>query len=532
MSWREAVRLRRPLLVSFLVVLVLLGLNLPVYFWSNQERSAGFADLQRAMSRRILVASITQNLSNLRMRADQIKQVAAARGAGAQDISLFRGEQDISSFRGQLESLDKQIRELQELSGSKGLAKSELAKAYLELSTMHAGPLTERIEEQLLPHLEEDARTRVAEARANLDRVERFTEHATVFIFVISMGLAIVLAWYVPRYFSRSLGELQLAARNITDRNFNYRVPVRGADELGRLAQAYNDMADSLEGEHVERTHADRELEQRNEEFKRQRKMAESLLLNILPPQVARELTEKGSVEPKYFEDVTILFADFVGFTLATEKLAAEDLVHKLHAFYTAFDQIVQRYYLEKLKTIGDSYMCVAGLPLGRRSRRAPSHPVDAVMAAMEMIRVITDQDEPDSPVRWAVRVGIHTGPVIAGVVGIQKFAFDVWGEAVNFSSRMETSGAPNRINISDRTWARVKDFFECEHRGRVLTKEKKEFDMYFVKGFLPILLDDPTQIPPPAFLRRYHVYFQKEPPSFPAFFVGAAAARGSAASR
>ena len=103
-------------------------------------------------------------------------------------------------------------------------------------------------------------------------------------------------------------------------------------------------------------------------------------------------------------------------------------------------------------------------------------------------------------------------------------------GEAVNFSSRMETSGAPNRINLSDRTWARVKDFFECEYRGRVLTKEKKEFDMYFANGVLPVLMEDLTQIPPPAFVRRYHVYFQKEPPSFPVFLVEAAATRGSAA--
>jgi len=109
---------------------------------------------------------------------------------------------------------------------------------------------------------------------------------------------------------------------------------------------------------------------------------------------------------------------------------------------------------------------------------------------------------------------------VIAGVVGIKKFAFDVWGETVNFSSRMESSSAPNRINLSARTYTRVKDFFECESRGKVTTKEGKEYDMYFAKGIQPKLLDGGTQSPPPAFVRRYRVYFQKSPPAFPGFLL------------
>ena len=130
----------------------------------------------------------------------------------------------------------------------------------------------------------------------------------------------------------------------------------------------------------------------------------------------------RGEVEPRYFENVTILFSDFVGFTHATENLAAEDLVTLLHSYFTAFDRIVGRYGLEKLKTIGDSYMLVGGL-----SERNPSHPVDAVLAAFEMIRAVEELSSEEAP--WRVRIGIHTGPVIAGVVGIKKFAFDVWGD-------------------------------------------------------------------------------------------------------
>jgi len=223
-------------------------------------------------------------------------------------------------------------------------------------------------------------------------------------------------------------------------------------------------------------------------------------------------------VSPKYFEDVTILFTDFVGFTTSTEKLAVEELVEVLNDYFTAFDQIVARYHIEKLKTIGDSYMCISGLPT-----RNPAHPVDTVMAAFEMLHAVEERERQKHGAQWKVRIGIHTGPVIAGVVGINKFAFDIWGDTVNYSSRMESSGQANRINLSERTHSRIKDFFECEYRGKVLTKEKRELDMYFANGILPSLINGgaSTEIPPPAFLRRYKVYFQKEPPSFPRFLLG-----------
>jgi class 3 adenylate cyclase len=243
-----------------------------------------------------------------------------------------------------------------------------------------------------------------------------------------------------------------------------------------------------------------------------EKRVSESLLLNILPGEVADELRAKGLVSPKYFEDVTILFTDFVGFTLSTEKLAAEELVELLHDYFTAFDQIVARYRLEKMKTIGDSYMCISGLP-----QRNPAHPVDMVMAAFEMLDAVRERQRPERLAQWKVRIGIHTGPVIAGVVGINKFAFDIWGDTVNYSSRMESSGEANRINLSERTYSRVKDFFACEYRGKVLTKEKRELDMYFAEGILPGLLQGSEVVPPPGFVKRYNVYFQKDPPAFPA---------------
>lgn len=262
---------------------------------------------------------------------------------------------------------------------------------------------------------------------------------------------------------------------------------------------------------------ANEELARQNREVEQQKHLSDSLLLNILPEEVAVELRTNGMVAPKYFEDVTILFTDFVGFTVSTEHLAAEDVVHVLHDYFTAFDKICARYGIEKLKTIGDSYMCIAGLPT-----RTPSHPVDAVMAAFEMIHEVERRAGEGSLAGWKVRIGIHTGPVVAGVVGIDKFAFDIWGDTVNYSSRMESSGAPNRINISERTYARVKDFFECQYRGKVLTKEKREVDMYFVNRPQPRLLEGPGAIPE-AFARRYDVYFQKSAPAFPQFLLAEA---------
>ena len=154
-------------------------------------------------------------------------------------------------------------------------------------------------------------------------------------------------------------------------------------------------------------------------------------LRNILPEKVAAELNECGTVEPMYFEDVTIGFTDFVGFTLATERLAAEELVGLLHEYFTAFDRIISRYGLEKMKTIGDSYMFVSGLP-----ELWPSHPVDAVLAALEIVETVKDMARRADGIDWKIRVGLHTGPLIAGVVGINKFAL--------------TSGAMSQFRVAD----------------------------------------------------------------------------------
>lgn len=240
-----------------------------------------------------------------------------------------------------------------------------------------------------------------------------------------------------------------------------------------------------------------------------QKRRTESLLLNVLPQKIAAELQASGCVSPTYFEDATIVFTDFVNFTASTEKMAADDLVTELNYYFTRFDEVVDRYGLEKLKTVGDSYIFLAGVP-----ERSPSHPIDAVLASMEMLECVKQrQGHPLSG--WAMRIGINTGAVIAGVVGTRKFAFDVWGDSVNFASRMVSSGSANRINISARTFHRVKDFFLCEPRGEVKIKGNRWVEMFFVDGPLPALSSDAVEFPAPAFRERYKRYFQKEPRLF-----------------
>jgi class 3 adenylate cyclase len=257
------------------------------------------------------------------------------------------------------------------------------------------------------------------------------------------------------------------------------------------------------------------QMEMAFREAERQKGVAENMLRNILPAKIAQQLQSSGTVEPMYFEDVTIGFTDFVGFTVATETLAAEEIVGVLHEFFTAFDRIVARYGLEKMKTIGDSYMFVSGMP-----DRRPSHPVDAVLAALEMVETVRTMGRIEQGIEWQMRVGVHTGPVIAGVVGIHKFAFDVWGDSVNFSSRLESSGAPNRVNLSERTYSRVKDFIRCTPRGRVVTKDGREADMFFADGVHEKLIDSSADGIPAAFARRYQIYFQQAVRAFPAFLL------------
>jgi class 3 adenylate cyclase len=524
--------IRRRLIISLSAILVLFAVDQGIVFWSARLRDRTIQTLNRGLSRQIAIGSIRHDLDSVYKQVSLLSQMPEGDLKGGLAPGTRLG------LRQGIEGVRQEISHLQELADDRHQAAvASLAAGFDKVAggwTAAAGtlgvnsalasaelirsePMARRLLAEDLPNLEVSERKAHADAEAELERVSRLTQQAVLAIFGLSTLVGIWVAYRVSKYITDRIGDLIQGANLVGSGVMDYRIPVSSNDELGRLAQAFNDMSTNLVTASQNLVGATTELETRAQEV-------QTLLRNILPEQIAIELRKKGSVDPMYFEDVTIVFTDFVGFTSSTEKLAAEDLVLMLHDYFTAFDQIVAKYHLEKLKTIGDSYMCVGGLPVGRRRRRTPSHPVDAVMAAFEMVRAVQERAENDNRVHWAVRVGAHTGPVIAGVVGIHKFAFDVWGESVNYASRMESSGSPNRINLSAATFQRVKDFFRCEYRGKVLTKEKREFDMYFADGILPELLDPNGGAPPEAFQRRYRVYFQKEMPAFPGFLVPAAA--------
>ena len=265
------------------------------------------------------------------------------------------------------------------------------------------------------------------------------------------------------------------------------------------------------EGEHM--THGrvfarnaelEREVVERTRELREEKKRSDDLLLNILPEEVAEELKAKGHADAKHFDNVTILFTDFKGFTEASEKLSPQDLLEELNTCFKAFDGIITARGIEKIKTIGDAYMCAGGLPVP-----ASSTPAGVVQAALEMQAfMIARKKERDAQGKpsFEMRVGIHTGPVVAGIVGVKKFAYDIWGDTVNTASRMESSGEVGQMNISESTYALVKAVvvpedavasthrvdpengevtrpaFTFSPRGKVQAKGKGEMEMYFVQ--------------------------------------------------
>jgi len=222
-------------------------------------------------------------------------------------------------------------------------------------------------------------------------------------------------------------------------------------------------------------------LEEKNTLIQQEQQRSEALLLNILPVAVAEELKAQGIARTRRFEHVTVMFSDFEDFSRITHDLPPEGLVRELDHCFRAFDHIVERYGLEKIKTIGDAYMCAGGLTV-----EDPAHAEKMVRAALEFQQFLTDwkaeKEERGEPV-FEARIGIHTGPIIAGVVGVKKFAYDIWGDTVNIAARMEATGEPGRINISQSTYQLVKDDYHCTYRGKVPAKNLGEIDMYFVES-------------------------------------------------
>lgn len=193
--------------------------------------------------------------------------------------------------------------------------------------------------------------------------------------------------------------------------------------------------------------------------------------LNLLPADIAEELKEKGRTEARLYENVTVLFTDFVGFTTVAEKLSPAELVEEIHKNFTAFERIIEKHGLEKIKTIGDAYLAVSGLPIP-----TPDHAIRVIEAALDIQKFMKYNFG-----HFQIRIGINSGPVVTGIVGIKKYAYDIWGDTVKTAARMEQNSEAGKINISGTTHALISHKFQCTHRGKITAKNKGEIDMYFV---------------------------------------------------
>jgi len=256
-----------------------------------------------------------------------------------------------------------------------------------------------------------------------------------------------------------------------------------------------------LSRQKVKEAHLESIIQERTEELMTEKEKTETLLANILPKDTADEIMAKGKATKQKYNFVTVLFSDIQGFTRIAEEVNPEILIDELDKFFFHFDSVVEKYNIEKIKTIGDAYMCAGGIP-----HRNRTNPLEVVLAALEMQEYMNNLKKEQTARGmkfWDIRIGIHTGFVIAGVVGQKKLSYDIWGDTVNTASRMESSGIPGKINISGVTYEYVKDFFICEYRGKMPVKYKGDLDMYFVKGIRPELRGKEKTEPNNVFINK-----------------------------
>lgn len=216
-------------------------------------------------------------------------------------------------------------------------------------------------------------------------------------------------------------------------------------------------------------------LRERTIELEEEKKKSDSLIHNILPKQIVKELRETGIIKPREYKLVSLLFTDFQDFSLLSSKMGPNQLVTELNEIFKQFDEIVDKCCLEKLKTIGDCYMAGGGFP-----EKCDDHALKVVKAALDMQKFIVERNK-HTQFKWLMRAGIHSGNVVAGVIGKNKMTYDVWGTTVNIANRMEGNGRPGKVNISSATYNLIKDKYDCQFYDSVKISDKKKVDMYFV---------------------------------------------------
>ncbi|MEG4588708.1 adenylate/guanylate cyclase domain-containing protein [Microcoleus sp. MOSTC5] len=303
----------------------------------------------------------------------------------------------------------------------------------------------------------------------------------TILLCLATLILAILLGILTARRIIHPVERITTASEAIALGNLNQQVEVSSIVELGKLANVFNGMTrqlkDSLDAIHLANEELEARVEQRTGELRLEKEKSEQLLLNILPAEIADRLMRTNESPAEHFEEATILFADIVGFTTISARIEPMQLVAGLNQIFSTFDQLTEKYGLEKIKTIGDAYMVVGGLPVSR-----PDH-ADAIANMALDMQAYMQEVENIFGESLQIRIGINTGPVIAGVIGIKKFIYDLWGDAVNVASRMESHGKPGYIQVTDATYLKLQNKYLLEPRGTIEVKGRGEMMTYWLLG-------------------------------------------------
>ncbi len=385
-----------------------------------------------------------------------------------------------STTQGQLRTQNQELIE-KELSEQKLILEKIELTGDLELKELEALALSDSLLKRELALTKEKSRSdQLAKEKAE-HKAEVAQQRMISISLMLSILFIITVAWLIWQNLRKQRRVNNLLNQKNQEINQQKEEIQTQRDSIEEQNQALQHQKEEIEAQRDNIEEQNQILQEQTREITVQRDQSDKLLLNILPEEVAEELKMSGSSSPRHYEQATVLFTDFKGFTQIAETLRPSELVKELDTCFLAFDEIIEKNDLEKIKTIGDAYMCAGGIPVPNQT-----NPIDAVKAGLamqEFMHEFNAYKRAEGKLIWELRVGIHTGPLVAGVIGKHKFAYDVWGDTVNLAARMESSGEAGKVNISGATFELVQDYFNCSYRGKVQAKNKGSVDMYFAQA-------------------------------------------------